>query len=127
MGKTQKKVMNNAAHIFDKEVKIKTLTWLVIFDYVKSMDEQRRLATSNIGPASGPRSPTATSEGSLARMVALALDGDDDGASPSSSSSHPPHARLHILPPTPPLPPPHFRPPPLPALPPLPPPPPALG
>jgi hypothetical protein len=113
--------MNNAAHIFEKEVKIKTLTWLVIFDYVKSMDEQRRLATSNIGPASGPRSPTATSEGSLARMVALALDGDDDGASPSSSSSHPPHARLHILPP------PHFRQPPSPAVPPLPPPPPALG
>ena len=109
---------------FDKEVKIKKLKWSVIFDDVKSTDERRCLVTSKIGPASGPCSPTATSEGSLATA---ALDGVDDGVPPSSSSSHPPHARLHILPPPPPLPPPHFCPPPSPAVPPLPPPPPALG
>jgi len=47
-----------------------------------------------------------------------ALDGGNDAAPTSFLSSHPPHARLHILLPS------HFRPPPSPAVPPLPPPPP---
>ena len=94
-----------AMKYFDKELKIKKLKWLVIFDDIKSTDERRRLATSKIGPASGPCSLTATSEGSLATV---ALDGDDDGAPPLSSSSHPPvqafiycrptSARRHRLP-----------------------------
>jgi hypothetical protein len=55
-------------------------------DVLKSTDERRHLATSKIGPASGPCSLTATLEGSLATA---ALDGDNnDVVSPSSSSGN---------------------------------------
>ena len=83
---------------YDKEVKIKKLTWSVIFEDAKSADEGRRLATSKIGPACGPCSLTTTSQGSLATA---ALDGDDNGAPPSSSSSKPPpmHAYISCHPP----------------------------